>query len=36
MPPICVGEILGFHEKRLETLLGSRDNCGVVTEEQAA
>ena len=36
MPPVGVGKVLGFHEECLETFLGTRDDGGVVSEEQSA
>ena len=29
-------EIARFHEKRLETLFGTRDDCGVIAEEKSS
>lgn len=36
MPEIGIGEILSTHEECLQTLLGSRDYRGIITEKQAA
>ena len=35
MPGIRVGEILRFHKESLQSFFCTRDDCGVISEQQA-